>query len=186
MGSTPISEVSFKITKSGSYCLTKDLTITSVSDTILVQADNVILDLGGHTLTLPLDNIVSGIFIGGRSNVTIKNGIIIGSNQASAILVDSSQNIFIENVIFDALNAGLVLISTNNITVTDCVFRNMNVSIEFTAVCILNFSSSNGVIENSFFINNNGFSSDPTGCIVFTYDDPTNVVSPSNWTVLNS
>jgi len=186
-GSIPISEVPFKITKPGSYCVTKDFTITSDDYAILIQADNVILDLGGHTLTLAIDNYVGGIIIDERSNVTIKNGIIIGNHQTVGVFANSSQNIFIENVIFDALYIGLYLLSTNNITITNCVFQNMNVNIdEFTSFGILNLSSSNGVIENSFFINNNGLSSDPGFCIFFTYDDPTNVVIPSNWMVKNS
>ena len=47
---TPISTLPLTISESGSYYLTKNLTVAAATDGLIVQADNVAVDLNGFTL----------------------------------------------------------------------------------------------------------------------------------------
>lgn len=73
---TPISTVPFTITEPGVYCLTQSQTLTTATPVaILIQADNVVLDLQGHTVDG--GNVTNrGISVLDRQNVTIRNGTI--------------------------------------------------------------------------------------------------------------
>jgi len=67
----------------GDFVLANDLRCTG--DAFVIHVDNVVLDLGGHTLTGPgmgpqtwpnpqLDSV--GVRVGGHTNVTVRNGVI--------------------------------------------------------------------------------------------------------------
>jgi hypothetical protein len=79
---TAITAVPFTISASGAYCLTKDLSYTPTSgDAISVTADNVTIDLGGHTLTnlaAGAGTSASGITAADHKNITIRNGTVRG------------------------------------------------------------------------------------------------------------
>jgi hypothetical protein len=75
---TPIS-ASFTISTSGSYYLTKNITV-GASTAIAINASNVTLDLNGFTISSTQNPIVSGtggiILSSGLSNIVIMNGTI--------------------------------------------------------------------------------------------------------------
>ena len=72
---TPIAELPFTITESGSYVVTGNL--TSASDGIVVAAEGVTIDLAGHTLSGTGGND-TGIIADLRSMVVVRNGVIEG------------------------------------------------------------------------------------------------------------
>ncbi len=71
---TEITSLPYTISSSGSYYLGGDLSSTGVG--ITVNADNVTIDLMGFTITGPGSGSDNGIYIGGRSNVEIRNGTV--------------------------------------------------------------------------------------------------------------
>ena len=78
---TPISSAPITITKSGSYYLTTNLTVSS-GNGIQIEANNVTLDLNGFSVssTAPL-SVTYGIFAGATftvTNITIINGFVSG------------------------------------------------------------------------------------------------------------
>ena len=87
-GQTVINSVPYTISQSGSYVLNKDLLYTSPTGTaITITSGNVTLDFAGHLLDGlggGPGTIAAGVQIGSDndpstySNVTIKNGTIVG------------------------------------------------------------------------------------------------------------
>jgi Right handed beta helix region len=79
---SPISSLPFIISKSGRYCLEKDLKTTMTSgNAIKVDADNVVIDLKRRVLDglgAGLGTRANGIRAIGRTNITIRNGRIRG------------------------------------------------------------------------------------------------------------
>ena len=69
----------YSITQSGSYKLSSNLTVTTETDAIDINADNVVLDLNGFTIASPCDTCARyGVFSSGHQNITIKNGVVTG------------------------------------------------------------------------------------------------------------
>jgi parallel beta-helix repeat protein len=71
---TVVSKLPFTITESGLYYLSKSLQTTG--NGITVEADNVTILLNGCTISG--DGVGSGIYMNGRSNVTVANGTLQG------------------------------------------------------------------------------------------------------------
>jgi hypothetical protein len=83
---TPIAAAPFTITTSGSYYLTKNVSVAS-GDAITINANDVTLDLNGFTISSTNANPVTGtgILIGNSlHNITISNGHISGAIVFSA------------------------------------------------------------------------------------------------------
>jgi hypothetical protein len=79
---TPISTLPFTISTSGSYYLTKNLSVTT-GDAITISVNNVTLDLNGFTLSSSASP-AGGTAIapnGSLTDITILNGHIVGSFQ---------------------------------------------------------------------------------------------------------
>lgn len=119
---------------SGSYVLTGNYTVAD-GDAIRIDADNVTLDLNGYTLTCTGGSSPgSGILINGaRSNVTVRNGKIVGGTTFSAgtftpagffnaIFASSSgKNIRVEDVSVSNVQRGIALTLTDESSVVrDC------------------------------------------------------------------
>ncbi|MGZ5417135.1 MAG: right-handed parallel beta-helix repeat-containing protein [Nocardioides sp.] len=84
------ADVTCGTTLTSSTVLTADLTC-AVGDALVIGADSVVLDLGGHTITGPSTGAPgAGIRSAGRSGVTIKNGIITGFNEG--VVLDESRS----------------------------------------------------------------------------------------------
>lgn len=80
-GQIDIATLPYTISSSGAYIVTRDLTLTTTnSNGITIEADNVTLDLNGHTLTGPgktAGATGSGIYVNGTHyNITICNGTV--------------------------------------------------------------------------------------------------------------
>lgn len=73
---TPISSLPYTIGASGTYCVTANLTGVANQHGITVNADNVVIDLGGHVLQGVADSL-SGVNAF-AVNVTVKNGAVQG------------------------------------------------------------------------------------------------------------
>ena len=97
-----ITKVPFTITKPGTYNLAKSFTYTGTGNAITVEADDVIIDLRGFTLTgnpeVLSANTTAAIFANARQNITVRNGTIRsffrgvfleGSNSTGGHLVES-------------------------------------------------------------------------------------------------
>src|SRR2546421_9068090 len=76
---TPISSLPFTISTSGSYYLTKNLSVAT-GDGITISVDKVTLDLNGFTISSNAASATgTGILLSGTlTNVTIVNGYITG------------------------------------------------------------------------------------------------------------
>jgi hypothetical protein len=67
-----------RIERPGSYRLRHDVRLKGTGAAIVIAADGVTLDLGGHTLTGPGGKLGTGIMVEGRRNVSVKNGTLHG------------------------------------------------------------------------------------------------------------
>jgi len=77
MRGTSISKIPYTIEKEGVYYLSRNLEEKSTGEGgITVEADNVTIDLSGFSLIGLGSGTSVGIYMSGRSNVEIKNGII--------------------------------------------------------------------------------------------------------------
>jgi hypothetical protein len=71
----PTTSFPIVINQPGSYLLTADLTVSSVSvNAIEIQSDNVTLDLGGHSITG--SNAMSGVVAVNHTSIAIRNGAV--------------------------------------------------------------------------------------------------------------
>ena len=73
---TPISSVPYTISQPGSYCLTRNLTMTADSNGITVKADNVTIDLMGFSLKGRGGGNKDGITMTDCWNVEVRNGTV--------------------------------------------------------------------------------------------------------------
>jgi hypothetical protein len=87
---TEITSASYMITAPGVYCLKQSLTAAGIG--VMIESDDVVLDLNGHTLTIG----GIGVRATDRSNVTVRNGtvrggtygVLLGGIGASRVLVE--------------------------------------------------------------------------------------------------
>ena len=74
----------FTITSPGLYCLTEDVSFSSASAGILIDADCVILDLNSHSITKGLGGGGSAVEVAAnRAHIKIRNGTIVGTGIAA-------------------------------------------------------------------------------------------------------
>jgi hypothetical protein len=72
-----IDSVPFLITTAGYYVLATNLTVTHGDFGIMIQADDVTLDLGGHTLSSRSPDPGDGVRVArGQRNLRIRNGVV--------------------------------------------------------------------------------------------------------------
>lgn len=78
-GRTPISACT-TLTQSGSYLLTQNIIADgTVCPCIQINADNVTLDLGGHSIQVTSTTGCNGIQSSGKTGITVRNGLISGA-----------------------------------------------------------------------------------------------------------
>ncbi len=135
----PISELPFKITESGSYYLTQNLTHTDrYTNAIEVDANNVTIDLGGYSLigpTTSYNETCCGIFMDMHSNVEIRNGTItnfpyrgIFSDNSGGTL--GSTGIRIISVRVTSIGAEGIFLNGFHHTVRNCTVTNTQLDIQ--------------------------------------------------------
>ena len=124
---TPISSVPFTITNSGHFYLTKSL--TSTTDGVIINSDDVTLDLNGFTLSGDSGTGDYGVEVGtstadGQKRVVIRNGIV--RNFGSGVRIESvSSGVLVEGIqVHNCAGAGIHLgiIGTN--AAYQCTIRN--------------------------------------------------------------
>lgn len=101
--------------------LTADLTFDGSG--IVIGADNIVLDLGGHTITGPgkgpwiwPDPALSsvGIQLTDRKGITIRNGHVMGF--ATGVLIAKSEGVVVQNITTSLNHYGIYLWNSNNNT----------------------------------------------------------------------
>lgn len=100
-GSISSGAIGYTITNPGNYMLSESITPTAGSATALIQinTDDVVLDLGGHTLNGT--NVTGkGILISGRKNITICNGHLDSIQGISLHITAESSNVRIDTMTF--------------------------------------------------------------------------------------
>jgi Ca2+-binding RTX toxin-like protein len=113
-----ISEAGAVITAPGVYTLDRDLVFSGkTGSAITIAADNVVIDLNGHTITgsRAADSFASAISAADRSGITVRNGSIEG---------------FFYGVRLDDSSTGTVRYGNHlvsNLDVSDCTFRGITV-----------------------------------------------------------
>lgn len=75
-GPIAITSLPFTIDQPGVYCLTSNLDLSSSEDGIVVEAEHVVIDLGGFKLTGPGQSSGGSAISGEVSSVEIRNGFI--------------------------------------------------------------------------------------------------------------
>lgn len=144
---TSITSLPYTINNPGIYCLKANRSISSGSNAITINADNVTIDLNGFALT-GINTSYKAIFADGKNNITIKNGIVSGFGHESIVIVDTfqtgSKNAVIEN---------LRLINGSNIRldVSNSVIRNNQLAGDGTRFGIY---VSGGMMGNTLVVDN--------------------------------
>lgn len=122
-GRVPISQPT-TITKSGSYLLTRDISVAS-GNLITIQASDVTLDLNGKALQIVATSDVLIALGSGASRLRVKNGRLIGGASGVATIAGAgpisleASGLVLLNQSSDAIGTSLA----GDVSVTDCVFR---------------------------------------------------------------
>jgi len=143
------------ITAPGVYVLDADRVVDR-HPAIVVEADDVTLDLGGHALryTGEAKAGVFGVVVNGRSNVRITNGAIGGfwfnvhATGTTALCVD---HVDFDDIIYIAVNAA----KADRLVVEDCTFTNFRYDVPKTGketyIIAINTGATDGLIARNTF-----------------------------------
>jgi len=129
----------YTISASGSYRLTSNLTLPTVTAAIIATAANVTLDLNGFSIIGA--GSLSSLPIGINSSGTVENGTVTGFG--TGIKVGSAS--IVRNVHADANGVGIEV--ENNSVVEGCTANNSTQSafgISCTGACMISGNTSNG------------------------------------------
>ena len=90
----------------GTINITQDTVLTAdMVDNIVIMADNITLDGNGYSITSPAPGANYGVYLFGRTNVTVKN-LRIYNFQTGIYADGGSNNKFLNNRILDTFNSG--------------------------------------------------------------------------------
>jgi len=141
------------ITRSGVYVIEKNS-----HRSIVIEADNVTLDLNGHTLAGSEDKTGIGILVNGQQNVQIRNGIVTGFGTGVEVL--DSHNVTVTDLQIDGADlggpppgeVGVMIVNSRGVKVT-----NNTITQTFLGVFVRgDGSSGNTVKANTITGGNNG------------------------------
>jgi hypothetical protein len=121
------SGITYTISSSGTYILTKSTSFVGGSGQIInINSDDVILDLAGQSITNDTTANINGIEIqSGKSNITIKDGVIRGITGAGIVVGAGCKNVKIKNVTVDNCDkGGIDFQGTAGNSVSDCELIN--------------------------------------------------------------
>jgi hypothetical protein len=144
---TPISGP-ITITRSGSYYLTTNITISS-GNAIQIAANNVWLDLNGFSVSstaLPAGGY--GIYLGPTfsvTNVTVMNGFISGS------VTNNSSGVYGGSGFGYGIYGGGANVHVKNVSVSGCLYDGINTfeSSSVVEACTVNTVGGNGIVAQS-------------------------------------
>lgn len=138
----------------GEYVLAAD-SISKGEFNIRVEADNVSIDLDGHTVRCdppdPGTTLSYGIFISARTNVRIHNGKITGCYMG--VNARDSNGTVLEGIDFTGNTYIGAQMGGSGGRVSNCVFENMRGFNKESYAIGLNNPGSDSIIENSVFRN---------------------------------
>ncbi|MCW3072439.1 MAG: hypothetical protein JWO44_2329 [Bacteroidetes bacterium] len=161
------------ISTSGQYQFSNDITWTPASpgSAITIEADNVVLDLQGYTLSASIPGIdqqYNGICITGGSDVTVQGGTINGISYRGVSASNTANlqisNMNIGNISYKEVTtgyltpSGIFIDSSTGFSVQSCTVQNISVT---TPSCagIQIIESTNGSVSGctmTNFLNNDG------------------------------
>ncbi len=149
---TPLAVGGLPITVTEDYTLTRDITFRG--DGFIVGADNITLDLNGHTITGEPLSADRGILVSGRNGITIKNGTITGFSQG--VQLGHADNNVIQDIISQNNTAnGIHIISDSDHNLIDgCTFTgngDCGISIDGSEGVL---PSKNNTVQNCTISNN--------------------------------
>ena len=156
----------FKITQSGSYYLTSNMTGVATKAGILIAADNVTLDLSGFTMQGVAGSAVGVGTIGNRSNITVCNGTVRNWGSGGVILPfvsSSSTRGFTIHHIAAIANGAQGIVTAEAGIIEDCTASangGDGIAVSNHAIMHNCIATSNG--GNGFTM---GFGSSATGCL---------------------
>ncbi len=137
---TPLAALDAGSTVTSDLTLTEDLVLDETGDGLVVGANGITIDGGGHALIctgpMGLENAshdsttVAGIRLGSHRNVTIRNFSRISGFYAGVELSGGSGS-RVEDCVFDGCGRG-VLVADGSITVAACTIRNAFIALEST------------------------------------------------------
>ncbi|MFX0196918.1 MAG: NosD domain-containing protein [Candidatus Hodarchaeota archaeon] len=138
------------------FGLDKDLNFCG--DGFIVMADDITLDLNGHTLTGSGMAETYGVVVKDRTGVTIKNGII--ENFTSGIFMkDATGNILTGNTVTENIEYGIYLSGSNGNTIYNNYFVNKNNAYDEGGTNAWNFTKTPGTnIIGGVYLGGNYFS----------------------------
>jgi len=151
-GILPISICS-NITTSGTTTLTTDITGVQSGRNVCIdiQANNVILDCGGHSISYNEWPNSIGIFANNRNGLTIKNCIVTDYNQAIS-LNNVANSIIANNIANNNSGYGIFVVSSSYNNIINNTANNNSISIYFE------YSTHNSIINNTANLNFIGIS----------------------------
>lgn len=119
-----ISKVPFVINVPGTYLLNRDRLYTGTGYAITINTDNVVVDLGGNTLsgnpTIAQANSTAGIFAQDRRNITVRNGTVRSFARGVYLEGLSGSNHLVENIRADLSTFLGIQVKGNNSIVRQC------------------------------------------------------------------
>ncbi|MBN2384771.1 right-handed parallel beta-helix repeat-containing protein [bacterium] len=114
------------ITSSGHYYLTNDIAISSGS-VLNIEADNVTIDLNQHIIGSYASTGDIIYIAGGHTNITIKNGRIIGGGHGIYYNSTTDQiRLHIHNVTISDSVGAIYCNGADEIIVSDCIFQSLS------------------------------------------------------------
>jgi hypothetical protein len=144
---TPISAAPFTISNSGSYYLTKNLSVTT-GGAITISADNVTLDLNGFTI-LSTSATASGTAVlinGNRTNISISNGHIRGGTTYSAGTFTGAGFAHGINTLNTPLSVRVSHVSVSGVALNGIYLNNGSTQVQS---CTVNVAGSYGILANT-------------------------------------
>ncbi|MBS0655463.1 MAG: right-handed parallel beta-helix repeat-containing protein [Verrucomicrobia bacterium] len=162
---TLICELPYTITKSGRYCLKSKenvLFASNVGAAITVQADNVDIDLAGHTINLAGFGTTAGIAATNVVNLFVHDGAITGLNAnflgnetaAFEILLNNVSQATFKNLSLTTQNECASISGCTNLLFSKCTFD----ALANSASIVLEASSTfeDVTVEECTFLNTSG------------------------------
>lgn len=165
------SEAQFKISKSGRYFLSTDLYAApgrSNIPVIYIASSDVILDLGGKSLTLSSSNYMNSLagiqLKAGIKNIIIMNGTINGTAQNSRMITGitgiNNTNILLDNVqTVSCSSTGISFTSTSDLDLNEVNVYGSNIGLS------LNECKDGSIYDSSFCGANNYSNTDAIGIL---------------------
>ena len=171
-----IDRLPVNIKRSGTYCITKNLTfMNTIIPAITVSANYVNICFGGHIITI--DTLGTGISATNVSNLSVYGGKItaLTSDSSMGISLTSVQNFSLDQMMISNIYAGCVSVRGSNQNISNCDFDTNTIPIMLHNCMAITIDKSH--IENIIVF--------PTSIItgIGIFADSSEMVSVTNCTI---